>query len=399
MIKVLHIGKFFSPFRGGVENYMRDIMVSLNHLDVRNFAVVHRHELSFRSIDDTIEVDDIPFHVIRAGTWFKFMYAPFSPMFPILMRRLARLYQPNIIHFHMPNPSAFWALLMLRMRNVAWVIHWHADVVASSHDPKLRWFYHLYQPLEQMMLRRAAAVVVTSEAYLDYSEPLREHRAKCHVVPLGLQPEAPDTAGQTSQNISEYVQDDRFKVLAIGRLTYYKGFEYLLRAAALLKTDIRVDIIGSGQRERSLRKLASHLGLDGQLHLIGHVTDDELHARLHACDCVCLPSLERTEAFGMVLLEAMMHGKATVVSDVAGSGMGWIVEHDHTGIKVPPGDAQALAEALAWLRDHPAQTRSMGEQGRLRFKELFVIERSAKSLQKIYHSIVHAQVTNEGPGS
>ena len=386
MLRVLHIGKFFTPFRGGVENYMRDIMVALNRRGATNFAVVHHHDLSARSVDDIIEVDGIPFHVIRAGTWFKFMYTPISPMFPVLMRRLRRLYTPDIIHFHMPNPSAFWALIMIRTRRVPWVIHWHADVVASAHDPWLRRFYRLYRPLEQAMLRRAAAVIVTSQAYLEHSEPLQDHRDKCHVVPLGLDARPKERRTETEKG-RIYGTDPRFKVLAIGRLTYYKGFEYLIRAASLLKENIRVDIIGTGDREDQLKRLADSLNLQGKVHLHGKLPDIQLHAMLEASDCVCLPSIERTEAFGMVLLEAMLHAKPAVISDVPGSGMGWIVEHGGTGIKVPPADTEALARALAWMRDHPQQACQMGRQGRERFDREFSIGRSAERLLQVYRKI------------
>ena len=385
-MNVLHIGKFFSPFRGGVENYMRDVMLALHRRGVGCIAVVHRHERSFRSVDDVLEAGGGRFHVIRAGTWFKFMYTPFSPMFPVLMRRLARRHRPDIVHIHMPNPSAFWALVMLGTRRIPWVVHWHADVVASTHDPRLRWFYKLYRPLEQRLLRRAAAIIVTSQAYLDFSEPLRKHRHKCHVVPLGLDPAHAAAAPDTHIG-AEYARDGRFRVLAVGRLTYYKGFEYLVRAAALVKENIRVDIVGTGDREQSLAALAAELGLSGLLTLRGRLPDEDLHALLRTCDCVCLPSIERTEAFGMVLLEAMLHGKATVVSEVRGSGMGWNVEHGETGLKVPPADAAALAKALAWLRDHPEETRAMGRRGREKFDRQFNIDQSAGLLADVYRTV------------
>ena len=264
---------------------MRDAMVALNREGITNVAVVHHHDLSTRSVDDVIDVDGTPFHVIRAGTWLKLMYTPISPMFPVLMQRLRRLYQPDIIHFHMPNPSAFWALIMIRTRRIPWVIHWHADVVASAHDPRLRWFYKLYRPLEQLMLRRAAAVIVTSQAYLDHSEPLRRHREKCHVIPLGLDPRPIENMPQTRFG-EQYAQDTRFKVLAIGRLTYYKGFEFLVRAAALVREDIRIDIVGVGDREDEIKSLIESMGLQKRVHLQGRLDDVQLHAMLSSSQCV-----------------------------------------------------------------------------------------------------------------
>lgn len=382
-MKILHIGKFFSPFRGGVENYMRDAMVALRRHGVACVAVVHRHERSFRSLDDVLQTPAGPLHVVRAGTWFRFMYTPFSPMFAVLIRRLTRLHKPDLIHIHMPNPSAFWALLLFGARRIPWVVHWHADVVASTHDPRLRWFYHLYRPFEQWLLRRAAAIIVTSQAYLDYSQPLQAHRHKCHVLPLGLDPARYPGAEAPVKNRDS---DVPLRVLAIGRLTYYKGFEHLVAAAALAER-VQVDIVGTGDRGKSLRAQIAQLGLEQRVQLHGGLDDTQLQALIQRCDCVCLPSIERTEAFGMVLLEAMLFGKATVVSDVPGSGMGWVVEHGATGIKVAPADPGALAEALTYLQDHRAEARAMGQRGREKFDREFNIDQSVASLVGIYQSL------------
>jgi rhamnosyl/mannosyltransferase len=316
------------------------------------------------------------------------MYTPFSPMFPVLMQRFVRLHQPDVLHLHMPNPSAFWALLLWRARRIPWVVHWHADVVASTHDPRLRWFYRLYRPLEQRLLRRARAIIVTSEAYLEFSKPLKNHRGKCHVVPLGLDPfqhrqaDMPEP-GATPGN------EDPLRVLAVGRLTYYKGFEYLIHAAVQLAA-VQVEIVGTGDQKKKLQSLVKKLQVEDRVSLPGSLTDQDLQDRLSNCDCLCLPSIERTEAFGMVLLEAMLHGKATVVSDVPGSGMGWIVEHGNTGIKVKPANVDALAEALKYLEQHREEAVAMGRRGRMRFEQMFGIDRSTAALAEIYRQVAAA---------
>ena len=394
-MKVLHVGKFFAPFRGGVENYMRDAMMSLSRQGIRCFAVVHRHEWSFRSKDDLLESDKVRFHVVRAGTWFKFMYTPFSPMFPVLMQRLIRLYQPDILHLHMPNPSAFWALLLWPARKIPWVVHWHADVMASSHDRRLKWFYLLYKPLEQLLLRKASAIVVTSEAYLNFSKSLETHHSKCHVVPLGLDPSRFHLQGNR-HSMGQINRVDIFHVLAVGRLTYYKGFEYLVQAVALL-SNIQLDIIGTGDQEKKLKKLTRTLGVEDQVSFHGELPDQDLHRYLSNCHCLCLPSIERTEAFGMVLLEAMQNSKATVVSDVPGSGMGWVVEHGKTGIKVEPADVKALAQALKQLQENPVETQAMGHRGRERYEQMFQIDQSTASLIKIYNMVLLSDSKEKNP--
>jgi len=384
-MNVLHIGKFFTPFKGGLENYMLDLVTALHRRGVHCCAVVHRHERSFRSVDDVLDAGGHPLHVVRAGTWFKFMYTPFSPMFPVLLRRLVGRYQPDIIHIHMPNPSAFWALLMIGTREIPWVVHWHADVVASTHDPRLRWFYHLYRPLEQWLLRRARAIVATSRAYLEHSSPLAPHLARCHVLPLGL--DASRYAHISASPSPPTEGNSQLRVLAIGRLTYYKGFEHLVSATAQAR-DVQVDIVGTGSRERALRSLVETLGLQERVSLRGELSDEKMWRLIDQCDCICLPSVERTEAFGMVILEAMLHSRATIISDVPGSGMGAIVEHGSTGIKVAPGDEEALASAMAWMRDHPDETRAMGRRGRQKFEEQFSMNQSVPAMIDLYQGLL-----------
>ena len=102
---------------------------------------------------------------------------------------------------------------------------------------------------------------------------------------------------------------------------------------------------------------------------------------------MCLPSTERTEAFGLVLLEAMAFGKPTVSSRVPGSGMSWVVQHEETGLMVPPRDVAALAEALERLRDDPSLARQLGAAGQKRFHRTFAITPSVEALQRVYDQV------------
>ena len=162
-VKILHIGKYFSPFHGGVESYLRDAMVSLASQGVECAALVHQHEKSGRSSQDWIELDGKRFKVVRAGVVFNLSFTPVSPSFPVLLGRLLKSFKPDIMHLHLPNPSALWVLASLRARKIPWIVHWHSDVIASSVLMKV--LYSLYRPFEQGLLKRSAAIVATSETY------------------------------------------------------------------------------------------------------------------------------------------------------------------------------------------------------------------------------------------
>jgi rhamnosyl/mannosyltransferase len=317
------------------------------------------------------------------------LFAPISPAFPWHLRRLIRSIRPDILHLHLPNPAVFWALLLPSARRVPWVVHWHADVITLTQGGMMRLAYAFYKPFERAVLKRANTVVVTSSPYRDSSEPLKPWLAKCQVVPLGLDTGrlAWENSAKPVANPPEIKHHAGLSLLAVGRLTYYKGFRYLIEAIALV-ADLHLDLVGEGDQATELRELVARLGLQERVTFHGKVDERKLARMMMDCDCLCLPSIERTEAFGMVLLEAMYFGKATVISDVPGSGMGWIVEHGVTGLKVKPADSGALAEALGRLAAEPQLLREMGRAGQDKFGRLFEINHAAEGIVDTYRDIL-----------
>ena len=387
-MKVLHIGKYFSPFRGGLETYMRDLMAGSIRRGVECAALVHNHDHSLRSRDEEVIAGGERLRVTRVGSLLTFFFTPISPSFRGQVKRVIREFEPDVVHVHLPNPSACWLLTVGAVRSIPLVIHWHSDVITTSQGPMMKFLYALYRPFEKKLLARAQAIIATSESYLKSSESLQAWPEKCHVVPLGLDPvrlREEDLEGAEPPVLSPDLQ-----VLAVGRLTYYKGFGYLVRAAAKTR-GIKVHIVGRGEQEWELKKLARKLGTGDRITFHGELSGADLAARFHACDCLCLPSIERTEAFGLVLLEAMYFSKATVISDVPGSGMGWVVEDGETGIKTPPRDPQKLAMALERLRDDRSLARRLGEAGRRKFDQVFSIDHSVNAMAEIYRVLIKAE--------
>jgi glycosyltransferase involved in cell wall biosynthesis len=381
-LRILHIGKYFYPHAGGMENYLCDLMVTLTKLGVDNHALVHASELCLRGSEGPIEIRGSRMLIVRAATWLKLMFTPISPGFPFLLRSMLGSQQPQILHIHMPNVSAFWVLFSRRARKAKWVVHWHSDVVTSRDKPALSLFYSLYRPFERALLKRCDRIVVTSPPYLENSEPLATVRDRCTVIPLGLDPERlpPGVASQTRN-------EALLRVLAVGRLTYYKGFEHLLRACAQCP-GVDVHLVGAGEELGTLRSLSKELGVDSRVTFHGALSDPELAEQYAACDCLCLPSIERTEAFGIVLLEAMLFERACVVSDVKGSGMSWVVEDGVTGYTVPPGDSAALAGQLEAMGRERIETRRLGHEARLAFDRRFHIQRSAEAVLRLYRELI-----------
>jgi rhamnosyl/mannosyltransferase len=378
-LRILHVGKFYPPFHGGIENFLAALVAEQTRRGHHVAALVHSHEPG--GSPGRPEVGS-PFPwIIRAPCYGRLLYAPVSPSFPNWLHRVIADFRPDLLHLHLPNTSAFWALGLPAARKLPWVIHWHADVVGSNIDVRLKLAYRVYRPFEEAMLRRATAIVATSPPYRASSLALRPWLAKCHVVPLGLPPLEPEPELGPAPNHEEW-QPGLLRVLAIGRLTYYKGFDTLIRAVARLP-DAQAIIVGEGELRAALEDVLDASGAGDRIRLAGGLPGKALANLQNSCDVLVLCSIERTEAFGVVLLELMQRGKPVIVSDVAGSGMGWVVANGTTGDLVPPADVGALAVSIRRMGDAGVR-RSLGVAGRDRFDQCFRIDRVAQAMDRVY---------------
>lgn len=396
-ISSLHVGKYFPPFQGGMENFLADLLDALARRGAAGGAVVHDHVSWWRGAVQRVPVTrvhrdgdapgDTSIRLYRVPSMGRLLYAPVSPRFPFWLARAIDRERPEVLHLHLPNPSAFWTLFLRDARRLPWVIHWHADVVASEADRRMKVAYPAYAVLERRLLDKARRVIVTSPDYLGGSRALRPWRDKCVVVPLGLSPSRiPKPSERARREAEGYWGDAGFRILSVGRLTYYKGHEYLVKALANLP-GVRAVIVGEGARRGVVAREIDRLGLGGRAALTGTLSNELMHALMASCDCFCLPSIERTEAFGVVLIEAMAHGKATVVCDIPGSGVGWVVRDGETGRVVPAADPAALEDAFRRLSADRAGLARMGEAGRRRYRSHFVIDRVADQVLQVYEEV------------
>lgn len=383
-MRILHIGKYFPPVSGGMERFLGDLVRAQRRAGDDVMVLVHDDGASTRR-------DDPPW-LCRCPVWLKLIFAPISPAFVFWLARAFARQKPQVLHLHMPNPSAFWALMLPSARAVPWVVHWHSDVELSK--PGVRFAYRWYRMFERALLERAEAIIVTSRRYLDASRPLAEWREKCRVVPLGVDPdrlsEVPPGEGH------ELWQTGGLRVLAVGRLTYYKGFETLLRAV-IGEPGRELIIVGEGEERPALERIIRDSHERPAARLLGEVDDDTLHRLMASCDVFCLPSRERTEAFGIVLMEAMRYGKPLLVSELAGSGVNWVARNGQNAMVVPPEDPAAWRAALTMLANSPAKRQLLGHLGRERYAREFDIATTARRISDIYDLALRIRSQDNAP--
>ena len=374
--RVLHIGKFFLPDQGGMEVYLADLVREQRQQGIDARALVH----------GTPRADDPPW-LIRVPVRWIVVFAPLAPGFRRRWARLLRNFVPDVLHLHLPNTSAFWALSLFAAFDVPWVVHWHSDVVASHLQGWLAFLYRFYRPFEQAMLEQAAAIIVTSPPYLEASAPLQDWRDKCFIVPLGL--DAARVARPSVQPMQLPWSPGNMRILSVGRLTYYKGFETLIAAVAATP-GVELVIVGEGGERAHLEACIATAHLHDEAarsHLLGGISDDEKYALFAQCDLFALASRERTEAFGVAVLEAMYFARPCLVSDLKGSGLPWLVRSSGAGECAPVDDVAMWSHQLARLRDDAALRTQYGAAGARSLRERFDIAASARGVRAVYRAV------------
>jgi len=170
-------------------------------------------------------------------------------------------------------------------------------------------------------------------------------------------------------------------VLFVGRLVYYKGVDVLVRAMARVDADLV--LIGCGPLEQRLRESAAANGITSRVTFVPPPVDVELCAWYRAADVLCLPSVARSEAFGLVQIEAHAAG-TPVVSTRLPTGVPYANLNGITGLTVPPADADALADALVCLLGDDELRRRLGAQAQARARREFTIPRMVRETMHVY---------------
>ncbi len=360
-MKILHVYKDTDPpVHGGVERHMA-LMCRFQ----RQWAEVGALSCARSVFGRTADRDGT--HVVETGEWFRLQGAPAAPLFPWHLRRI----RADVVVVHSPNPTAEIGCLLARPRGAV-VVRYHSDVVRQAS------MMRLYRPALMRFLRQSAMILPTSRAYAEGSAVLREVADKCRVVPLGILPEefdAPDPARVAALR-AEHGGDF---VLFSGRHRYYKGLPVLVEAARALRA--RVVIAGDGPERAAVMEQARRAGVDAAFP--GALTQADLVAHLHACAVFAFPSVERSEAFGISILEAHACGRPVVATRL-GTGVETANLDGVTGVNVPPGDPAALAEALNALLSDPARRAGLGANARARVRAEFNAERVARMEYELY---------------
>jgi glycosyltransferase involved in cell wall biosynthesis len=365
-VKVLQVGKFYDPYRGGMETVLKSLCEGLQpHVDL--------HVLVANTSNHTVhEQCGVP--VTRVASLGKLFSSSLTPSFPHWLSKISA----DLVHVHMPNPIAEISYLMTG-RNRPLIAHFHSDIVRQKS------LLRAYAPILESFYRRANCIVVPTPNHISVSSFVSRFRKKCVVVPFGISLAKFDLTESLAAKMRQ-LQSSIPVILFVGRLVYYKGLEYLIHAMKELPAQLW--IIGTGPLEARLKQLTAQLQLQEKISFLGEISERDLPAYFHACEIFALPSVANSEMFGMVQLEAMACCKPVVSTNIP-TGVPWVNQHGITGLVVPPGDSAALAQAMRNLLESRALREEMGHAGRSRVEAEFTIAKMVQRMLDLYRSALN----------
>ena len=365
-MKILQLGKFY-PIRGGVEKVAYDLMIGLSERNVPCDMLC----AATRGKSQVTPINKYA-NVISCHTWLKASSTMISPVMISTLRQIQAQY--DIIHVHHPDPMACLALFLSGYKGKV-ILQWHSDIQRQKQ------LFKLYYPLQQWLLRRADRIIGTTPVYLSESPYLQGFQQKTVCLPIGVEPMCPNP--EAVAFIKRDYPGKRI-VFSLGRLVAYKGYGFLIAAAQYLKDDFVILIGGTGELKDELQKEIDELKLQHKVKLLGRVSDENLPAYYGACDVFCLSSIQKTEAFGIVQIEAMSCGKPVVATNIPQSGVAWVNAHGVSGLNVKPGNAQALAQAIETITENEDIYARYSAGAKARYHELFTKEKMIEKCLNIY---------------
>lgn len=363
-LRVLQVGKFYPPHRGGMESHLQALCGQLRARVEVEVLVAGEGRRTVEEALDSVKVT-------RVGTLFDFAAAPVCPG---LVRRI-RESRADIVHLHWPHPTALLAYLASGHAGRL-VVTYHSDVVRQ------KVLGGLFRPVLRRALERADAVIAASPNYVESSPVLQRFKSKCSVIPFGVPLDEFDRVASSEVSRIRGRFGPRV-VLGVGRLIYYKGFEHLVRA--MKDVDGHLLVVGEGPLRGALEREAERAGVGGRVTFLGHV--ENVVPYYHAADVFALPSIARSEAFGIVQLEAMAC-RRPVVNTRLDSGVPYVSVDGVTGLTVPPADSGALASALNRLLGDPALRTLYGRAARLRVESEFDLETMGRRTLRLYEEVM-----------
>ena len=281
-----------------------------------------------------------------------------------------RRFEPALVHAHWWFPNGLVGTWLNGLAHVPLITTLHGTDVRLARDVAMS------RPMFRRVVSHSAALTTVSHWLAREVRELVSTAAPV-VAPMPVDTELFQPGGTRSSD----------RLLFVGRLNQQKGIEHLLRALAEMRVPASLDVVGNGDEEAKLRRIAGELGVAQRVRWIGALPQPALVEHYRSAAAVVVPSID--EGLGLVAVEAQLCEAPVVAAD--SGGLPDVVRHEQTGILVPPGDAAALARALDDLLRRGDRALPLGEAGRMQALSAFAPESAARRYAQIYHKALEAR--------
>jgi glycosyltransferase involved in cell wall biosynthesis len=350
------INTFYPPWRGGAETYVKNLAENL---------VKRGHEVQVSVANQPLKPGEFVQNEVLVKRLKSVGMFYGVPIIPELLPHLISI-DVDLIHTNFPNPfNAIMGATASRIKKVPSVLTWHNDLpsvtkIAGSivriHDELAAPFY----------LRYYDTVITTSKIYQKKSKMLQKFKSRTKTILNGVDCKRfnPDVYAEDIK-IDLKIKDSKI-ILFVAALTKwhrYKGLDILIDSFKLIREmDIKLLIVGGGDLKSEYEAHAKHLNIEDKVLFIGEVSDEFLPKYYAVADMLVLPSKDRSEGFGLTILEANASGKPVIGSNIG--GIPGILTDNDNGILVPPNNPTILAKAISKLCNDDKLREHMGDRGR-----------------------------------
>jgi glycosyltransferase involved in cell wall biosynthesis len=312
----------------------------------------------------------------------------------IRLARFLRRRRYTVVHTH-TSKAGFVGRLAATLAGVPVIIHTvhgFAFHESSGHAARI-----IYSGMERLAAHWCDAIVCVSQFHRAWALKLRiGSPAKVIAIPNGLDPErAVATKSRAEVRKELGLAEEELVIFSAGRLARQKGFEYLIRAAAVLvdrmSRPFRIVIAGEGELLGSLQSLCRDLRVDQRVRFLGF--QSQLGSLLSAADVVVLPSL--WEGLSIALLEAMAAGKPIVTTRI-GSNLE-VLRNEETALLVEPGNVQALVNSILRCSADETLSNKLGHHALLAFRRDYTQERMLHQYLQLYREAIESKHVGQSP--
>ena len=382
-MKIAHIVCTFPPYRGGIGGAAYAQAKGLAKLGHR---VTVFTPLYSKKQDINLEGD---IDIRRVPVSWKFGNAAILPK-----NIIKELNNFDVIHLHWPFIGTGERLFLMKyLIAPPIVMQYHMDLVGRGFK---KIFFKLYnQFFLSTAVKKASRIIFSSEDYANFSlltKHIKKEKNKISFIPFGVDIDffKPKTLNQDL--ILKYQIDQKdFVILFVGgldRAHYFKGLHNLIKAIAIIKADnLKLIVVGDGNLREDYQNLVCRLGLNNRVIFAGGCSDEMLVDFYNLANAVVLPSVDSSEAFGIVLIEAMACGKAIIVSNLPGPRS--LVYENINGLLVEPNDINDLKDKIMKLYSNFQLCERLGQRGREIAEKIFNINLTNQSLSELYQKTIN----------